>query len=70
MALNFPQNNSNLDRSETDLILSARRTVIDYDRKYWSRKDIPDDWDITIGSKDSAEITDLVGIYLLHKVGL
>ena len=26
--------------------------------------------DITIGAKDSAEITDLVGIYLLHKLGI
>ena len=52
------------------LILSARRTIIDYDKKYWSRKDRPDDWDITIGSKDSAEITDLVGAYLLYKLGL
>ena len=65
MTLNFARNNSNLDKDEIDVILSARRTVIDYNRKYWSRKDRPDDWDITIGSKDSAEITDLV--YILFK---
>ena len=52
------------------LILSARRTVIAYNEKFWTRKDRPDDWDITIGSKDSAEITDLVGVFILHKIGL
>ena len=41
-----------------------------YNSKYWTRKDRPDDWDITIGSKDSAEITDLVGVFILHKIGL
>ena len=39
-----------------------------YNDKLWSRKDRPQEWDITIGAKDSAEVTDLVGIYILHKL--
>ena len=31
--------------------------------------DMPDEMDITMGANDSAEITDLVGIYLLKKLG-
>ena len=30
---------------------------------------MPNEMDITIGAKDSAEITDLVGIFLLAKLG-
>ena len=60
---------SDLDRREIDTIITARRTVVEYDNKLWNRKDRPDEFDITIGASDSAQVTDLVGIYLLHKLG-
>ena len=59
-----------MDQKEIEVILAARRTIIDYDKKYWNRNNRPDEWDITIGAKDSAELTDLVGVYLLHVLGL
>ena len=65
----FARKNSDLNRKEIDVIRAARRTVIEYNSEYWSRKDRPDEMDITIGAKDSAEITDLVGVYLLWKLG-
>ena len=43
--------------------------MIEYNSEYWSRKDRPEEMDITIGARDSAEITDLVGVYLLWKLG-
>ena len=64
----FASNHSDLQRGELDLILTARRTIVKYNDRLWSRKDRPHEWDITIGAKDSAEVTDLVGIYLLHKL--
>ena len=36
----------------------------------WNRKNKKDEFDITIGASDSPEVTDLVGIYLLHKLGV
>ena len=42
------------------------KKVFKYKEQLWSRKDRPQEWDITIGAKDSAEVTDLVGIYLLY----
>ena len=58
-----------LNRNEVDVIRAARRTVVEYNNEYWTRRDRPEEMDITIGAKDSAEITDLVGIYLLWKLG-
>ena len=68
-SLIFAMQNSNLNKNEVDVIRAARRTVIEYNNEYWSRKDRPEEMDITIGAKDSAEITDLVGVYLLWKLG-
>ena len=67
-SLIFAMKNSDLDRREVDVIKTARRTVINYKNKHWTRKDRPDEMDITMGARDSAEITDLVGIYLLWKL--
>ena len=60
--------NSNLRRSEIDIVLTARRTVMEFSDKLWTRKDRSNEFDITIGASDSAQVTDLVGIYLLHKL--
>ena len=69
-ALMFATNHSDLDRSEIDIIITARRTVVEYDDRIWNRKNNPDEFDITIGASDSAQVTDLVGIYLMHKLGV
>ncbi|XP_029653623.1 GATA zinc finger domain-containing protein 14-like [Octopus sinensis] len=50
---------------EIKVILTARKTLIEFDNKLWARKDTPNLFDITMGSPDSAEVTDLVGMYLL-----
>ena len=68
-ALIFAKNRSDLDRTEIDTILTARRTIMEHEGKLWSRIGRLNEFDITMGSSDSAEITDLVGLYLLDRLG-
>ncbi|CAI9727799.1 Hypothetical predicted protein [Octopus vulgaris] len=44
----------------------ARKTIIHRLGIFWTRTDTPDCFDIPMGAQDSAEVTDLVRIYLLH----
>ena len=43
---------------------------MEYGDKLWNRKGRFNEFDITIGASDSAEITDLVGVYLLDRLGV
>ena len=65
----FATFHSDLERSEIDTIITARRTVIHYDNNLWNRNNRYNEFDITMGANDSAQISDLVGLYLLHKIG-
>ena len=38
--------------------------------KHWIRKDRIAEFDITMGATDSAQVTDLVGLYLIHELAL
>ena len=65
----FATIHSDLERSEINTIITARRTVIQYDNKLWNRNNRQNEFDITMGANDSAQISDLVGLYLLDKIG-
>ena len=69
-ALLMAMGNAGLERGEIDVVLNARRTVMDFENKYWVRKDRIAEFDITMGATDSAQVTDLVGLYLLHELEL
>lgn len=57
---------TSLTRDVIDVILTARKSLVTFDNKLWARKDTPDRFDIRMGSPDSAQITDLEGIYLFY----
>ena len=50
-------------------IFSGEKSAPVFNDKLWTRKDRINEFDITIGASDSAQVTDLVGIYLMHKLG-
>ena len=41
---------------------------MNFENKHWVRKDRREQFDITMGATDSAQVTDLVGIFLLNKL--
>ena len=51
-----------------DIILACRKSVLFYNNTTWEKKPT-DNFDVAIGSFDSAQNTDLVGIYILDTLG-
>ena len=47
-----------------DIILNARKSILSYENSTWAKTS--DDFDITMGAFDGAEVTDLVGICILY----
>ena len=61
----------NLARNYTDITqeeLACRKSVLVYNTTTWEKK-TTNNFDITMGSFDSAQIADLVGIYILDTLG-
>ena len=53
-----------LTELEKETIHNARKSILVNDGRIWSKKSGP--WDITMGAYDGAQVTDLVGLYVLH----
>ena len=51
---------------ECSCILQARKTLIKFDGSLWTKKNSATPFDVSMGSSDSAEVSDLVGLYLLN----
>lgn len=55
--------NGTLSRTDIDLILAARISILSYKGDIWIKK--TGEFDVTMGSPDGAEVSELVGLYLL-----
>ncbi|GAB1597860.1 hypothetical protein Ahia01_000062700, partial [Argonauta hians] len=67
-SLDFAIRNSDLTTSEMESILAARRTLVSFANKTWTKADNPDCYDIPMGASDPAQVTDLVGLFLLKEI--
>lgn len=67
-ALQYAMTNSDLTEDEAKLVNLARKTLIEFEDQLWARKDTNDCFDIMMGSADSAQVTDLIGIFLLKNL--
>ena len=54
------------DKCDTELILAARKSILCFDGEIWTKN--TGFFDVTMGSPDGAEVSELVGLYLLHKL--
>ena len=51
------------------IIKHARKSVLFNDGKHWTKKDSNSLFDVTMSSYDGAEICELVGLFILNKLG-
>ena len=58
--------NGILDDTDIDLILAARISMLAYKGDIWVEK--TGEFDVTMGSPDGAEVSELVGLYLLYEL--
>ncbi len=67
-ALQFASTITQIDNDEIRIILHARKSLINYDESMWTKKESRVPFDVSMGATDSAETTDLVGMYILYKM--
>lgn len=64
----FTKNKVGLTVEEIEIIKIARISILEYRNKFWIRKDTRDGFELPKCAPDSAQASDLVGIYLLYKL--
>ncbi|XP_014779971.1 GATA zinc finger domain-containing protein 4-like [Octopus bimaculoides] len=67
-ALWFADNKEGLTRGEIDVVLAARKSIIQFDSKLWIRQDEPDCFTIPMRSSDTAQVSDLVRFHILSEL--
>ena len=49
--------------------MHSRKSLLFADNKHWVKKEGDPDFDVTMGSYDGAELCELVGLYILYRLG-
>ena len=62
--INLSKNYTDITQEELDIISACRKSVLIYDDTTWEKM-TTNNFDVTMGLFDSAQIADLVGIYIL-----
>ena len=68
-AIEYAKGFVNISNDETKTIMHSRKSLLVSGTDVWIKKDGDKDFDVTMGSYDGAEICELVGLYILHKLG-
>ena len=66
-ALEWARNFVDITPDEEDCIFKARKTLLVEGGEFWTKKSNPD-FDVPMGGYDSAEVCDIVGLYILSKL--
>ena len=67
-AIAFAKSQIQLKKEVFDTILNARKSFLFHKDEPWVKKNTTEHFDVTEGSFDGAEVCELVGLYLLHKL--
>ena len=65
-AIKFANEYTFIDETTINTILNARKTLLYHENRIWTKTE--GGFDIPMGSYDGAELTDLVGLYILHRL--
>ena len=66
-ALSFASTKVKISDQDMNIILHSRKSFLFHDKDVWVKKNQPD-FDVPMGSFDGAEVCEIVGLYLLHKI--
>ena len=66
-AINFASSHTNISQNEKEVILHCRKSLLFSDNDHWVKND-DNNFDVTMGSFDGAEICELVGIFILEEI--
>ena len=66
-AINFASTITKITDETKQTILHARKSLLFHNNKVWRKRENAD-FDVTMGGFDGAEVSELVGLYLLHRL--
>ena len=66
-ALNWARKFVPISESDEDIIMQSRKPLLYHEGSFWTKKSNPD-FDVAMGSFDSAEICDLCGLFILAEL--
>ena len=64
-AINFAKQFTEISERDIRIIKHCRRTVLKCNEEIWIKKDKHQNFDVPMGSYDSCEVSDLIGLYVL-----
>ena len=67
-SLNHAREYTDITEEEIEIILASRKSVLSDSRRSWVKSHV-DNFDIPMGAYDSAQVANLVGIYILDTLG-
>ena len=65
-AIQFASENVNINETEINAIFHCRKSWLYHNEEPWIKNHGNQEFDITMGSNDGAEVCEIVGLYLLH----
>ena len=68
-ALTYAKTSVNISDEETNTIMHSRKSLLFNNTDIWIKKNGDPDFNVTTGSFDSAELSELVGLDILHVLG-
>ena len=67
-SLNYARKYTDITDEEIEIIIACRKSILTDNRRTWVKSHV-DNFDIPVGAYDSAQVTDLIGIYILDTLG-
>ena len=67
--MEFARKHITIPDQDLEIIYSCRRGILCHNGENWIRKDTPENFDVPMGGRDSAQISDIVGMYILDCLG-
>ena len=58
---------TNITKEEIEIIKHCRKTLLYFNQEHWN-KNVSSDFEISMGSLDSAQISDLIGLFILYNL--
>ena len=67
-AVDFAKQHIAISDSDLNIIMQSRRTLLFHNSETWAKRTADDEFDVTMGAYDGAEVSELVGIFLLKEI--
>ena len=67
-SIQFEKEITSIPYEDLGIIMQSRKTVLFHNQEPWVKREEDEDFDVPMGCYDGAEVSELVGSYLLNKL--